>query len=180
MPATITWTPLPAEPLIVAQEDETNLTATVTATVEAAPTGGTGGGAGGGTGGATEPTVTVESLTWATPVPLPPQITVATSGATLTLTVPNFIGLFPIEIDYLATPYESSLATATSWQGVPASAPEVIAVRPDSSNVKNFTIEVTARDGDGLALDTAAFVLQVFANYNLARDALVEAVNARR
>lgn len=176
MAATITWTPMPAEPLIVAQEDETNLTATVMATAEAAPDGGTGSG----TGGATEPTITVESLTWATPSPLPEQITIATSGATLTLTVPNFIGLFPIEIDYLATPFESSLTTATSWQGVPASAPEVIAVRPDISNVKNFTIEVTARDGDGLALDMAVFVLQVFANYNLARDALMEAVNARR
>lgn len=149
----ITWTPDGALPLVEAQEDEVNVVATVTAESDADP---------------------VESLTWEAVPVFPAQFNVAVAVDTLTLTIPDFVGFFPIqEIRYLRNGVEGS---CTAWADLPVDAEDVIAYRPSAENMREHILSVTA-EPDGVTQD---FVIRVWANYSLGRDALSEAVDARR
>lgn len=161
---TIIWTPLPSEPLMVAQEHQSNLTASISASVDPATSAGT-------------TTASVASMDWSTSAPLPPQITVTTAADTLTVTAQSFTGLFALEIDYLVTPF-GDIETASSWQDVPSNASDVVAMKPDIINVKEITLAVTAMDESSSPLGTVDFVIRVFANYSVGRDALMEFIHA--
>lgn len=163
---TIVWTPLPSVPLMVAQEDQSNLTATINATVDPASPPGTGG---------TPPSVA--GLAWSTNVDLPPQISVTTNANTLTVTAQSFSGLFALEIDYLVTPF-GQIETVPTWQDVPNDATDVVAMKPDVINVKEIVLTVTAMDESSSPLGTVDFVIRVFANYSVARDALMGFIHA--
>lgn len=78
-----------------------------------------------------------------------------------------------------------------TWTPDPATVPwhdvqadEVIRFVPNPANTKDWTLRVTAHCADaltGAAQDfTADFILRVWANFDPGRDALKEAVNARR
>lgn len=162
---TIIWTPLPSEPLMVAQEHQTNQTASLVATVDPA------------SAGASVPAPTVTTLAWTTDAPLPPSMTITTVANTLTVTAENFTGLFDLQIDYLETPF-GGVQTVSLWQDVPPGTSDVVAMRPDDTNVKEISLAVTAIDENNAPLGTVDFVIAVYANYNVARDALKGFIHA--
>ena len=152
------WTPDNEEPLVLAQEEETWIIKTVTVTSE-------------------DPMVTEIALSWGASGPLPPQFSVAVDGNVLTLTIPDFVDVFPIqEIRYLLGGVPG---TCTRWADLPDDAEDVTRYIPSASNQRVVTLSVTATPDEGEP-ETKDYVIRVFANYSLGRDALVAAVAARR
>ena len=154
----IIWTPLPVEPLIEAQEDQANISATVLASSD-------------------DPADPVLSLAWSSAEPMPPQVRITIAADLFTIEVPHFLGLFPIQdIAYLR---HGQVGHCNAWAELPADAEELLAYRPDPSSFKDFALTVTATQQSGT--DTPAdYVLRVYANFDLGKLALQEAVNARR
>ena len=95
--------------------------------------------------------------------------------------------LFPLQyVDYLEPDQTRVRVTGVdAWDQVPGpeDAPEIVEMREDDKDLLEWSAEVTATglDGEGQPVSaTADYTITVFANYNLSRDILVEAVNARR
>lgn len=89
---------------------------------------------------------------------------------------------FPaVDIEYQINGVTRHCAT---FAEMPAEADEVIRFVPNPANMKDWTLRVTAHCADaltGATTDfTADFILRVRANFDPGRDALKEAVNARR
>ena len=161
------WTPENAAPLVEATEDERDIVATVE--VEAPiPE------------GELEPDEIVD-LSWSASPPFPSQFDVSVSlmgsTASLTLTIPHFAGYFPIlELRYLLDGVEG---VCFAWEDLPEAAEDVIAYRPDPAGVKETVLTVTA-SFETAPQESRDYVIRVTADYSLGRDALVEAVDARR
>lgn len=154
----LSWDPDNAAPLIEAQEDETDVSATVTVTSD-------------------DPMDPVESMTWVASPTFPDQVEVTTTANTLTVTIPNFVGFFFIqEIKYLLHGVEG---TCTAWADLPADAEDVLEFHPDLVNIRDYTLSITAHPHTA-SPETKDYLIRVFINYDLGRDALVEAVDARR
>lgn len=154
----IVWTPDNADPLILAQEDQTNVSATVSAESD-------------------DPLDPVTAVTWSAEPAFPPQFSVETSSSSLTVDIPTFAGVFQIqEIGYLR---DGVPGTCTEWADLPVDAEDVITFRPDPVNVREHTLTVVAHQDVGGAT-SQDYIIRVFANYTLGRDLLVEAVDARR
>lgn len=154
----IIWTPDNVEPLVLAQEDQTNVVASVTATSD-------------------DPLVQAVVLSWVAAPSLPPQFVVSVVDNLLTLTIPDFVDVFPIqEIRYLLGGVPG---TCTRWSDLPEDAEDVTRYIPSSSNQHEVTLSVTAAPDEGEP-ETKDYLIRVFANYSLGRDALVAAVDARR
>lgn len=152
----ITWTPDGTAPLVEANDDDTNIEVSVTAASD-------------------DSGAPVTSLSWSATPSFPEQFAVSTDdNNTLTLTIPDFVDVFQIqEIRYLLEGIEG---VCTAWADLPVAAEDVVAFLPDPNDMFEFTLSVTAQPSGA----SQAYVIWVWANYSLGRDALVEAVNARR
>jgi len=152
------WTPANTDPLIIAQEDETDVSAVITVESDQVPPGDVG----------------VVSLS---SVPaLPPQVVLDAAIGSLTINFPNFVDVFPIqELRYLRNGVEG---VVTRWADLPADAEDVLVFKPDPNNIREFVITAEA-EVDGV-VETQDYVIRLFANYNLGRDQLLAAVDARR
>lgn len=101
----------------------------------------------------------------------------ASSAGVLASAPASLVGSFPVvDLEY-------QIAGATghciSFSELPAQAEEIISFKPCPESVKDWTLKVTATLSDGSS-ESADFLLKVHANFNPGRDALKEAVNARR
>jgi len=88
----------------------------------------------------------------------------------------------PLGIEYQIKGVTGQCAT---FADLPAEADEIIRFSPNPANSEEWVLRVTAhaeqaQTGGAPRLISADFVLRVWANYNPGRDALKEAVNARR
>jgi len=154
---TVTWTPTPSLPLITAQEDERNVSASVTA-IAAAPD-------------------EVEQLAWTASPPLPPQAVVEAVGGLLSISIPHFGGVWPIhEIRYLQNRKEGA---CTAWADLPGDAEDLIAYRKNAAGMRTIMLSVTATLKEGPPA-TQAYRIELYPNYTPGREALQEAVDARR
>lgn len=160
-----TWTPATASPpLIIAQEDQTNVSATISVVADSAVPGNT-----------------VTGISYSSTLSIPSQFvfTPAYSGpnGSLGIFCPNFIDVFQIvDIKYIRNKVQG---VCYHWADLPADAEEVIGFHPDPVNVKNFPIDVTATFS-AAPNETMQYIIQVFANYTLGKIQLVAAVDARR
>ena len=117
----------------------------------------------------------------------PPSLIGTDQGASFLIEYVPTNQLFPLQyVDYLE-PDESRVRVtgADAWDQVPdpEDAPEIVEMREDDNDLLVWEAQVTAEGLDEMAQPataTATYTITVFANYNLSRDTLVEAVNARR
>lgn len=156
------WTPDPALPLIVSQEHETDLRAVITVTAQ-------------------QPELPPKMLVWSMPDGRPDNMRIRTAENTLTLTIDNWIGLFPIEINYMedADPVQIP-GQVNQWKNLPAEQADVVAFIPDPQNVRNFRLIVEAYSSTNALLETATYTITVYANYDIGRDALKAAAQQRK
>lgn len=158
----ITFSPDAAEPLISVLSSEYPVSASVTASAEAGEEGGA------------APSVTV---TYEADPEMPAQIEITASGDTVSVSVPDWNGVFPPEgIDYLLG---DQLNTADDWDDLPEAAREVIEFRPHSTPIYQFwlTVHATSSEGDS---ESETYTIEVICDYTPGRDTLQEAVDARR
>jgi len=154
---TAIWAPLPDMPLISAQEDERDVSASITVSVEAPDA--------------------VEVLTWSASPELPSQTVVSIAGASLSILFPHFGGVWPIhEIRYLRY---GKVGVCAAWADLPDEAEDVIAYRKDASGMRTIMLSVTATLQDS-SVETKIYRIDLYPNYTPGRDALQEAVDARR
>lgn len=107
---------------------------------------------------------------------------VSQDEAGLVIAVPQVItGLFPpVEIEYQTPLADGGRQTGTclDFPEIPAEADEIICFTPRKAPSLDWTFRVTAYFAQGS--DSAEFILRVRADWTPGRDALKEAVDARR
>lgn len=107
---------------------------------------------------------------------------VSQDEAGLVIAVPQVItGLFPpVEIEYQTPLADGGRQTGFCWDfpEIPAAADEIICFTPRKEPSLDWTFLVTAYFAQGS--DSAEFILRVRADWTPGRDALKEAVDARR
>lgn len=179
------WTPEPADfpaddvdALILSQEGETNITARVVVEREDED----------------EETQEPHSVRWDAPQGLPPHMhIIAHNGQTapyLEITVADWVGLFPIEINYMAdgdfgTGINQKPHTVDDWEVVPATTADVYAYHPSQQNVWRLPLVVyalasnNASEPAGEFIEQVTYTITVYANYDIGKDALKAAVTAR-
>lgn len=159
------WTPATVDPpLVIAQEDQINVDATITVVADTS---------------VSDDVVT--ALSWSSTQPLPAQFaftpTILAGVGTLALHIPNFVDIFQIvDIKYIRNKIPG---ICYRWADLPADAEELIGFHPDPQNVKNFPLSVTATFFTAPP-ETKTYIIQVFANYTLGKNLLMAAVDARR
>ena len=167
---TLTWTPEPADwpapdadALIVSQEHLTQIAERITVERQ------------------TEEVQQPESLAWSMPDGAPEHITITQSkdGDTLLLDVliADWVGLFPIEIEFMAAGQVSQ--QVSEWDAVPAPQVDVYAYRASTQNVRRFRLVVDTLSAQGEVIETAVYTITVYANYTIGRNALKDAVQTR-
>ena len=156
------WTPDTTDPLIISQEQETGIRAAITVTAD-------------------EGQQPPKTLIWQMPDGAPDNMRVYTAGNQLTLEIDNWVGLFPITIDYMqdADPVQVP-GQVTKWSDLPAEQADVHAFKPSPQNVRHFRLIVQAYSATNQLIETAIYTITVYANYNLGRDALKAAVQQRK
>ena len=105
--------------------------------------------------------------------------------AGLVIAVPQVItGLYPpVEVEYQAPLAGGGRQTGFCWDfpEIPAEADEIICFTPRKAPSLDWTFRVTAYFAQGSHMaDSAEFILRVRADWTPGRDALKEAVDARR
>lgn len=161
---TFKWTPQPAsypatdtEALILSQEGETGLTATITAerldSNSPAP----------------------GSISWEMPQGLPAGMSITVNQTTLTINVADWRGFFPPEIEYLENGQNHQ---ATDFDQVNGATADIYAYRPDAENIKYRELIVTATAG--IITERVSYTITVYANYDIGRDLLKAKVEERR
>ncbi len=158
------WTPTTTDPLMIAQEDEVNIDATVTIHADSDVEGDT-----------------VTSITWSSTLTIPAQFVFTPSYllgvGTLLVHAPDFVDIFQIvDLQYLL---DGVPGIVYHWADLPADAEDVTAFHPDPQNIKNFPLDVTAHYSIS-SPETKTYILRIFANYTLGKNLLVAAVDARR
>ena len=107
---------------------------------------------------------------------------VSQDEAGLVIAVPQVItGLYPpVEIEYQTPLADGGRQTGFCWDfpEIPAEADEIICFTPRKEPSLDWTFRVTAYFAQGS--DSAEFILRVRADWTPGRDALKEAVDARR
>ncbi len=107
---------------------------------------------------------------------------VSQDEAGLVIAVPQVItGLFPpVEIEYQTPLADGGRQTGFCWDfpEIPVEADEIICFTPRKAPTLDWTFRVTAYFAQGS--DCAEFILRVRADWTPGRDALKEAVDARR
>jgi len=168
---TLTWTPEPADwpapdadALMVSQEHLTNISERITVERQ------------------NEEAQQPESLAWTMPDGAPDHITITPSkqGNTLLLDVliTDWVGLFPIEIEFMAAGQVSQ--QVSEWDAVPAPQVDVYAYRANSQNVRRFRLVVDALTAQSDVIETAVYTITVYANYTIGRNALKDAIQQRK
>lgn len=177
MPALkLIWIPEPqnfpaadTDALILSQEQETRITATVTA----------------------EPSEDVRAasaLAWAWPdeEPLHKEITWTKKGNRLVLTVLilDWVGVFQKSIAFMrdgtAVGIGQTPGAVEEWDGVPAAQADIYSYIPDPVNVKRFRLAIDALDNQKKVIETAEYTITVYANYTLGRNLLKATVQTRK
>ena len=104
--------------------------------------------------------------------------------AGLVIAVPQVItGLYPpVEIEYQTPLADGGRQTGFCWDfpEIPVEADEIICFTPRKAPTLDWTFRVTAYFAQGKGSDSAEFILRVRADWTPGRDALKEAVDARR
>jgi len=108
---------------------------------------------------------------------------IQTSASGVMVSAPNALTrAFPsVDIEYQIQRVTGHCAT---FDDLPNEADEIIRYLPNPANTKDSTLRVTAHCADTLTgavqHHSADFILRVWANYDPGRDALKEAIHARR
>jgi hypothetical protein len=111
------------------------------------------------------------------PAPLSGLCIQAGTGGVTVSAPQSLASAFPaVDIEYQIKGVTGHCAT---FSELPPEADEVIRFAPCPSNAKDWTLRVTAHCGAGVD-DSADFILRVWANFNPGRNALQEAIHARR
>ena len=109
---------------------------------------------------------------------------VSQDEAGLVIAVPQVItGLYPpVEIEYQTPLADGGRQTGFCWDfpEIPVEADEIICFTPRKEPTLDWTFRVTAYFAQGKGSDSAEFILRVRADWTPGRDALKEAVDARR
>ena len=109
---------------------------------------------------------------------------VSQDEAGLVIAVPQVItGLYPpVEIEYQTPLADGGRQTGFCWDfpEIPVEADEIICFTPRKAPTLDWTFRVTAYFAQGKGSDSAEFILRVRADWTPGRDALKEAVDARR
>ena len=109
---------------------------------------------------------------------------VSQDEAGLVIAVPQVItGLYPpVEIEYQTPLADGGRQTGFCWDfpEIPVAADEIICFTPRKEPTLDWTFRVTAYFAQGKGSDSAEFILRVRADWTPGRDALKEAVDARR
>ena len=109
---------------------------------------------------------------------------VSQDEAGLVIAVPQVItGLYPpMEIEYQTPLADGGRQTGFCWDfpEIPVEADEIICFTPRKAPTLDWTFRVTAYFAQGNGSDSAEFILRVRADWTPGRDALKEAVDARR
>ena len=110
---------------------------------------------------------------------------VSQDEAGLVIAVPQVItGLYPpMEIEYQTPLADGGRQTGFCWDfpEIPVEADEIICFKPRKEPSLDWTFRVTAHFAQGSHMaDSAEFILRVRADWTPGRDALKEAVDARR
>lgn len=109
--------------------------------------------------------------------PLPGLVVTADAAGVVASAPLSLVGSFPaVDIEYQVN---GVTGHCLSFAELPPDYTEVISYIASPANTKDWILRVTAHFVGGPS-QSADFVLRVFANYNTGRDALKEAVNARR
>lgn len=109
--------------------------------------------------------------------PLPSLVVIASASGIVASAPQSLVGSFPaIDIEYQV---DGKTGHCKTFIELPEDYTDVISYQASPTNTKDWTLRVTAQFSDGSSA-SADFVLRVYANYNTGRDALKEAVNARR
>jgi hypothetical protein len=179
------WTPEPADfpaddvdALILSQEGETNITARVVVEREDED----------------EETQEPHSVRWDAPQGLPPHMLITAHNGQeapyLEITVADWVGLFPMEINYMAdvnfgTGINQTPHMVDEWEDVPATTADVYAYHPSQQNVYRLPLVVyalasnNASEPDGEFIEQVTYTITVYSNYDIGKDALKAAVAAR-
>jgi uncharacterized Zn-binding protein involved in type VI secretion len=156
------WSPPNDLPVISTQEDSQNDSVTVSFTLED------------GSGGTTP----IVDPVWSwNPDQLPSQVTFTPSpgGTSATVFAPNWLGLFPVSIDYRKN---GVLYNVSSWGDVPS---DGLVVNFDASSLSlktfTFTVSVSYRTMVGGPISTASqsYQIEVFSNYDVGKSSLAAA-----
>jgi len=104
------------------------------------------------------------------------------SASGVTVSAPNALTTaFPfVDIEYQIQRVTGHCA---SFDDLPGEADEIIRYLPNPANTKDWTLRITAHCTDVTGViqhHSADFILRVWANYDPGRDALKEAIHARR
>lgn len=154
------WSPANDLPVISTQEDSQNDSATISFMLED------------GVGGAVQ---LVDTLWSWDAGELPSQVVFTPYENTLKVLAPNWVGLFPVSIDYKKN---GAVENVSTWNAVPADG-LVFNFDPSSLNTKlfTFTVEITYSTAPGgpTATSSQSYQIEVFANYDVGKSALVAA-----
>lgn len=168
MPAPSTWPAPDADALMVSQEHLTQIAERITVQQQ------------------NEEAQQPDSLAWSMPDGAPDHITITQSkdGDTLLLDVliADWVGLFPIEIEFMAAGQGTQQVAqqVSEWDAVPAPEVDVYAYRASMQNVRRFRLVVDALTARGDVIETATYIITVYANYTIGRNALKNAVQQRK
>ncbi len=172
----VVWTPDPAAvPWFSVYAHESWGPRTISAQVEAPAGGGEGDASG---GGATTPPASITGYACTVSPDTLDGLVVAASASGVAISAPDGLAeAFPmIDLEYQINRAEFHI---TKWEDLPQEADEMIAYHPDPSSQRDWTITVTAELSDGTS-ETGAFVLRLLQNFDPGKEALKEAVDARR
>lgn len=163
------WTPGPQEVLILSQEQETHLTATITVapSIEG---------------------LAASALAWSWPdaEPLHKEITWSRQGSLLALQVriQDWVGVFPKQIHFMRDGAGAGIGQApgvvSQFEDVPAAQADVYSYRPDPINMKRFRLAIDALNIQGKVIETAEYTITVYANYLAGRNQLKSTVQTRK
>jgi len=126
----------------------------------------------------------VEDVTYSFPegVAMPAGVSISATSGGISFSASSLAGLFPIlSIKYLDA---GVIGECFDFADIPPSAEDVVEYRKDAGGQKTFLMTVTATEsassltGSGTEVKTYEFTIE--ANYSPGRDALLEAINARR
>ena len=171
----VIWTPDPATvPWFSIYAHEKWGPRSISAQVEAAA----GGGDEGSGGGTPVPPATIMGYSVVVEPDTLEKLVVEADETGVTVSAPEGLEeAFPmVDLEYQIDREEFHIKT---WDALPAEADEVIAYHPDPSGQKDWTIRVTVHLSDDTS-ETGDFVLRLLQNFDPGKEALKEAVDARR
>lgn len=130
--------------------------------------------------------MTSETLPNPNPVPqsissvvhnLPSIVTVTIDGLTVTFSGDTLLGLFPVTIHVLASPYEDSAKTIDSWSDLQPDDQEIYQMDAPAQSYKEYPIDITAEGG---STETVRYFIRVYTDYDINADILKQEIDNRK